>query len=223
MFFLTPAVLLGRVFGLILGFTFHEFAHAWTAVRLGDDTPRFQRRLTLDPRSHIDLLGILMALIAGFGWAKPVPFNPSAFYPNERRGIMIVAFAGPLTNLIIAFVLSIPVRLILAISEPSTIAEHWYTELPFEILMIAIFFNILLFFFNLIPLAPLDGWKVMLGLVPPHTARQLQQYEQESTFALMMLIFVGFFIPQLSVIGAVIGPFIRLTLDLFTGLSYPLL
>lgn len=221
--FLTPALLLGRALGLIVGFTFHEFAHAWTAVRLGDDTPRFQGRLTLDPRSHIDLIGILMALLAGFGWAKPVPFNPHAFYPNERRGIMIVAFAGPLTNLVIAFVLSIPVRLILALTDIYAIAEHWYTELPFEILTVAIFFNVLLFFFNLIPLAPLDGWKVMLGLVPPHTARQLQQYEQESMFALMMIIFAGFFIPQLNVIGVVIGPFIRLVFDLFTGLSGPLL
>ncbi len=221
--FLTPALLLGRAIGLIIGFTFHEFAHAWTAVRLGDNTPRFQRRLTLDPRSHIDIIGILMALIAGFGWAKPVPINPHAFYPNERRGIMIVSFAGPLTNLVIAFVLSIPLRLILALTDTYSIAQHWYTELPFEILTVAIFFNVVLFFFNLIPLAPLDGWKVMLGLVPPHTARQLQQYEQESTFALMMLIFVGFFIPQLSVIGVVIGPFIRLTFDLFTGLSDPLL
>lgn len=223
MFFLTPALLLGRALGLIIGFTFHEFAHAWTADRLGDTTPRFQRRLTLDPRSHIDVIGILMALIAGFGWAKPVPVNPRAFYPNERRSMMIVAFAGPLTNLVIAFVLSIPVRLILALTDTYSIAQHWYTELPFEILTVMVFFNVVLFFFNLIPLAPLDGWRVMLGLVPPHTARQLQQYEQEAMFALMMLIFVGFFIPQLSVIGIVIGPFIRLIFDLFTGLSGPLL
>lgn len=223
MFFLTPALLLGRALGLIIGFTFHEFAHAWTADRLGDTTPRFQRRLTLDPRSHIDVIGILMALIAGFGWAKPVPVNPHAFYPNERRSMMIVAFAGPLTNLVIAFVLSIPVRLILALTDTYSIAQHWYTELPFEILTVMVFFNVVLFFFNLIPLAPLDGWRVMLGLVPPHTARQLQQYEQEAMFALMMLIFVGFFIPQLSVIGIVIGPFIRLIFDLFTGLSGPLL
>lgn len=221
--FLTPALLLGRAIGLIIGFTFHEFAHAWTADRLGDTTPRFQRRLTLDPRSHIDVIGILMALIAGFGWAKPVPVNPRAFYPNERRSMMIVAFAGPLTNLVIAFVLSIPVRLILALTDTYSIAQHWYTELPFEILTVIVYFNVVLFFFNLIPLAPLDGWRVMLGLVPPHTARQLQQYEQEAMFALMMLIFVGFFIPRLSVIGVVIGPFIRLTFDLFTGLSGPLL
>lgn len=221
--FLTPALLLGRAIGLIIGFTFHEFAHAWTADRLGDTTPRFQRRLTLDPRSHVDPIGIIMALLVGFGWAKPVPVNPRAFYPNEQRGMMIVAFAGPLTNLVIAFILSIPVRIILALTDTYAIGENWFTELLFEIWMVIIFFNVALFFFNLIPLAPLDGWKVMLGLVPPHTARELQRYEQESTFALMILIFIGYFIPQLSIIGAVLGPLIRLVFDLFTGLSSPLI
>lgn len=216
--FLVPWRIIGRVLGLIVGFTLHEFAHAWTADRMGDNTPRFQRRLTLDPRSHIDVLGIVMAILTGFGWAKPVPVNPGAFYPNERRGLMIVAAAGPLMNLLVAAVLSLPVRLVLQLVDINDIYEGWFSRLLFRIWLTVILFNITLFFFNLIPLAPLDGWKVLLGLLPREQAMQLRQYEQESNFALMMIIFVGFAIPQLSIIGEVLGPPIDAVFSLLTGI-----
>jgi Zn-dependent protease len=100
--FFSIEVLLGRVIGLVLGFTLHEWAHAWTAYRLGDQTAYYRGRLTLDPRAHIEPLGIILALVAGFGWAKPVPVNPAAFYPNEKRGLVMVSLAGPVMNLLIA-------------------------------------------------------------------------------------------------------------------------
>lgn len=215
---LVPWRLIGRILGLIIGFSFHEFAHAWTADRMGDSTPRFQGRLTLDPRSHIEVWGIVMAILTGFGWAKPVPVNPRAFYPNERRGLLIVAAAGPLMNLVIAAVLSLPVRLLLLAVDVNDIYEGWFTRLLFRIWLTVIFFNITLFFFNLIPLAPLDGWKVLLGLLPIEQAIALQKYEQESNFALIMLIFAGYFIPQIDVIGQVIRPPIDAVFSLMTGL-----
>ena len=98
--FFSPEVLIGRVIGLVIGFTLHEWAHAWTAYRLGDNTAYYQGRLTLSPRVHIEPMGIILALIAGFGWARPVPVNPRAFYPHEKRGLVIVSLAGPLMNLL---------------------------------------------------------------------------------------------------------------------------
>ncbi|MBZ0317371.1 MAG: site-2 protease family protein [Anaerolineae bacterium] len=215
---LVPWRLIGRILGLIIGFSFHEFAHAWTADRMGDSTPRFQGRLTLDPRSHIEVWGIVMAILTGFGWAKPVPVNPRAFYPNERRGLLIVAAAGPLMNLVIAAVLSLPVRLLLLAVDVNDIYEGWFTRLLFRIWLTVIFFNITLFFFNLIPLAPLDGWKVLLGLLPIEQAIALQKYEQESNFALIMIIFAGYFIPQINIIGELIGGPISAVYSLMTGL-----
>ena len=110
--FFSPEVLIGRVIGLVIGFTLHEWAHAWTAYRLGDNTAYYQGRLTLSPRAHIEPMGIILALIAGFGWARPVPVNPRAFYPNEKRGLVIVSLAGPLMNLFFALAVGVLIRLL---------------------------------------------------------------------------------------------------------------
>ncbi|HVO68737.1 MAG TPA: site-2 protease family protein, partial [Aggregatilineaceae bacterium] len=107
-------ILLGRLVGLVIGFTLHEWGHAWTAYRLGDNTPYYQGRLTLNPRAHLEPIGIVLALIAGFGWAKPTPINPNAFYPNEKRGLLIVTLAGPMMNLIVALAFGIVIRLLTA-------------------------------------------------------------------------------------------------------------
>ncbi|MFH1446349.1 MAG: site-2 protease family protein, partial [Chloroflexota bacterium] len=101
---------IARIVTLIIAFTLHEFAHAFTANALGDDTPRLAGRLTLNPFAHLDLMGTLMLLMAGFGWAKPVPVNPYTLRHKSKAGLMLVSLAGPLTNLLLAVIAAIPLR-----------------------------------------------------------------------------------------------------------------
>jgi Zn-dependent protease len=211
---LSLAILLGRLIALVIAFTLHEWAHAWTAYRLGDRTPLYQGRLTFDPRAHIEPIGLILALIVGFGWAKPVPVNPRAFYPNERRGMMLVALAGPLMNLMLAFVFGALLRFLIEIGMFS--AGSFFSDVVATIVL----FNILLFLFNLIPLSPLDGWKVMLGLLPAENAYALQRYEQESTFALIFLLMAGAISPALNILGVVFGPMVRLLFEIVTGIAF---
>lgn len=206
---LSLAILLGRAIGLVIGFTVHEFAHAWTAYRLGDDTAYYQGRLTLDPRAHLEPVGIVLALIVGFGWAKPVPVNPRAFYPNEQRGMMITALAGPVSNLILAFVFGMLLRIVDGIGLIND-GTFFY-----NVILTIVFFNIILFLFNLIPLSPLDGWKILNGVVPADQSYQLMQYERESQFALLLLLMSGFI--GFNVLGVLFSPFINLLLNLTVG------
>jgi Zn-dependent protease len=199
----------------MIGFTLHEWAHSYSAYRLGDDSQLFNGRLTLDPRAHLEPVGIILAILVGFGWAKPVPVNVRAFYPNEQRSFMLVALAGPVTNLILALVaFGIPFRIFIEIGL------FGINSFFFEVLETIIIFNLVLFLFNLIPLAPLDGWKILLGLLPADRSNELKRYEQESTVALMILLIAGFIHPYLNVLGTVFGPIIRFFLELITGLNY---
>lgn len=199
---LTPEILLGRVIGLVIGFTLHEWAHAFTAYRLGDNTAYRQGRLTLDPRAHIEPLGIILALIAGFGWARPIPINPRAFYPHETRGLVIVSLAGPVMNLIIAAVFGSAIRLL---SAAGMMPGFLYTVLATVVL-----FNIVLFLFNLIPLAPLDGYRIAVGVLPYQQSAALVRYERETTLALMLIIMLGAITNgRLDPLGTLLGPPIR--------------
>ena len=143
---------------LLIALPVHEFAHAWTADQLGDDTPRLNGRLTLNPLSHLDVIGSLLLLFAGFGWAKPVPINPYALQRRTPAGVMIVAAAGPLSNVALALLVAIPFRLGLVTASASILVPL----LEFFILI-----NLVLFFFNLIPIFPLDGEKVLTYFLPP--------------------------------------------------------
>jgi len=199
---LTPEILLGRVIGLVIGFTLHEWAHAYTAYRLGDATAYRQGRLTLDPRAHIEPLGIFLALIAGFGWARPVPINPRAFYPNETRGLVIVSLAGPLMNLLIAAVFGALVRLM--------VGADMMVDFVYTVLTTIVIFNIVLFLFNLIPLAPLDGYKIAVGVLPRQQSNTLARYERETTLALMLIIMLGAITNgRIDPLGTLLGPPIR--------------
>ncbi|MFP4322807.1 MAG: site-2 protease family protein [Anaerolineales bacterium] len=230
--FISLTVLLGRVLGLILGFTLHEYAHAASAVRLGGRSALAdQSRLTLDPRYHMDPLGIILAIVAGFGWARPVPVNPIALYPNERRNMTIVAFAGPLTNLILGVVFAIILRLMEITSLTETFAfngktyaagSNDVTDFIFEVIATAAIFNILLFFFNLLPFFPLDGWRVLLGLLPNDRSYQLAQYQQESMYVLFFLILIGFAPGLPSPIFFILSPLIDTTFEFLTGFTYAL-
>ena len=209
----SPEVFLGRALGLLVGFTLHEWAHAWSAYRLGDRTAYYQGRLTLDPRAHIDTIGILLALFAGFGWAKPVPVNPRALHPDEKRGLMIVSLAGPLMNLLIAAVGGILLRMMIT----ADLLEGFF-GFVFGVLSTAVFFNLVLFLFNLLPLAPLDGYKIAVGVLPPEYSNWFVRHERETTFALLMLLLIGLVSPQMDILWGVLGPPLVWLYRLFVGI-----
>jgi Zn-dependent protease len=189
------ADILALLTALVLGFTVHEYAHARVAFALGDLTAYLQGRLTLNPVSHIDPFGALMFLLVGFGWARPVPIDP---YRLGRRGTLLVAIAGPLSNVAMAFVAGLPIRLGLLDPGNPLAAFLAYFAL----------FQIFLAVFNMLPIAPLDGWKVLLGLVPPQTAAQLSRYESYGPMILLAVLLLGA-VGGASVLQTVMGPFVR--------------
>ncbi|MBM3469781.1 MAG: site-2 protease family protein [Armatimonadetes bacterium] len=172
-----PLDLLLRVIAILAAVTVHEFAHAWTADRLGDPTPRTRGRLSLNPVVHLDPIGALLLLIAGFGWAKPVEVNPR-YFPDPRKGMLVVAAAGPLANVATAFLLGLVYQLGLA--EPGS----WLGGL----LLTVIFISAVLAIFNLLPIPPLDGSKVLSGLLPPVQARAYDRLAQFGPLLLLALI-----------------------------------
>jgi Zn-dependent protease len=150
---------------ILIGLTFHEYAHAFVANKLGDKTPKFQGRLTLNPFVHIDIIGFLMILVAGFGWAKPVETNPSA-YKNRYKDDIKVSIAGPIANLIVAFVASILIVLLSKFGFPSFSGAATLYEILASILSAIISVNCMLFIFNLIPIPGLDGFHILRDLFP---------------------------------------------------------
>ena len=196
--------IISRILILVIAFTVHEFAHAWAATELGDPTARYQGRLTLNPLVHLDPLGSLLLLVAGFGWAKPVPFNPYNLRYGPRIGTALVAAAGPASNFLMAMVAAIPLRFGLAAQPDIFGASRFLPTLP-GFLTDFIFINLLLLFFNLIPLPPLDGHKVATGVFPPQFAEYFYRLERWGPFILLLLIFGGRFI-GLNLLGLIIYP-----------------
>lgn len=159
---------------VFVAFPLHEFAHAAAAVALGDNTPRLQGRYTLNPLVHIDPIGAVLIALTGFGWAKPVQWNPRNITIDRKLGSIIVALAGPLSNLLLAIVAAILLRFV-------------SNDLLFSFLINLVQINVLLFVFNLIPVPPLDGSHVLFALLPGDTF-QLQMQLRRYGFLLMMLV-----------------------------------
>lgn len=161
---------------LVLVISIHEYAHAVAADRLGDPTPRANGRITLDPRAHLDPLGTLMLLFVGFGWGKPVVFDPYNLR-SPKRDIALIALAGPASNLLFAGFLSIVMR---------------FVDFPIilnSLFPILIQLNVMLAIFNLVPVAPLDGEKILKGLLPDEFAREYEALMQQyGTLILIMLL-----------------------------------
>jgi Zn-dependent protease len=157
--FSNPLLFLIWTLGLVLAISVHEYAHARAADQLGDPTPRSQGRLTLDPRAHLDPLGTLALLFLGFGWGRPVMFDPYNLR-NPRRDSALIALAGPVSNLILATILSLVMRFI----------PHTYFLIP--VFSILIIMNISLAIFNLVPIFPLDGEKILGGILSPDLYRE---------------------------------------------------
>lgn len=210
---LSPATIISRIITLLIAFTIHEFAHAYTANAFGDDTPRAHGRLTLNPAVHLDLIGTLMLLFAGFGWAKPVPVNPNTLRRRSPAALMLVSAAGPLSNLILAFLAAIPLRFSLV---PYLTSWPGFLPTPIQFLFDFLSINILLMLFNLIPLSPLDGEKVLEYFLPPSGVRFLDQIRPYGPMILMALIFV---LPMIGIdlFGIILFPLLRTIQSLLIG------
>ncbi len=169
------------IISLIVAFTFHELAHAYVAYRFGDPTAQKQGRLTLNPIQHLDPFGTLLILIAGFGWARPVPVNRSNF-KNPRLAGVLVSIAGPLANFLIAFV-AYAIFYFISVSGFGESVPLFVTRL----LDMMVWLNLLLFVFNLIPLPPLDGYRIIEDLVNTRTRAKLTQYEHYGTVLFLIV------------------------------------
>jgi Zn-dependent protease len=202
-----------RALTLILAFTVHEFSHAFIADRFGDTTPRLAGRLTLNPLSHLDVIGSLMLLIAGFGWAKPVPINPYLLNMRSRWAEMWVSLAGPLSNLGLAFLAAIPLRLGIF---PHVIDSSGILPSPYLFLAEFLIINITLAIFNLIPISPLDGEKVLTPFLPSSFAVFMNRIRPYGPLFLLLLIAV---LPNFGIdpIGWILQPVMRLILNLVVG------
>lgn len=203
-----PLIGVSFIAGLVVGITVHEFAHAFVAYRLGDPTAKLAGRLTLNPQSHLDPVGTIALLFLGFGWGKPTPFDPFNLR-NIKRDSALISAAGAITNFLIALAASIPYLIAFYAQNlnPTLVAIYTYLS-PF------IFINVILAIFNLIPVAPLDGFKVLAGLLPRDWYEDFMQMEKYGIFILLLLLVTG-------VIGQVLLPITSTIFSfLIPGLSF---
>ncbi|MGH8003317.1 MAG: site-2 protease family protein [Limisphaerales bacterium] len=190
---------------LIFALTFHEYAHAWMAKRLGDPTAKYLGRLSFNPLVHLDIYGLLVLVMSGFrfGWAKPVPFNPLNLR-HPKRDIPLIAVAGPAINVIIAIFSFAALRLAGATS-PGDFRDGISTLLTYFI-----YINLSLAFFNLIPVPPLDGSKILYGFLPPSKDYIYYNLERMGPILLLGLILLNAFTP-LTIISFLVGPLVEFT------------
>jgi Zn-dependent protease len=183
MLFGNPSIegLIAGIVALLVGLTFHEFSHALLADQLGDRQPRAMGRLTLNPIPHIDPIGALMLVIAGFGWAKPVMVNPAALRDGQR-GMALVAFAGPIANVVVAIGFAVIYRVLGVVGVDDGFV--------LRLVELVVRLNILLAIFNLIPIPPLDGYNVLLAFLPPRQALVVRQYAPYGVIILLLLVFL---------------------------------
>jgi Zn-dependent protease len=218
---------------MLLGLALHEAAHAFVADSMGDRTPRRAGRLTLNPRAHLDPIGSALILFVGFGWARPVPVNPYAV-PNPRLHMILVASAGPLSNLAIAGLAGAPIKSgavpffhpFISPGVADIAAAVWTdstTNLAGLFLGTILLLNVLLAVFNLLPLAPLDGFRVATGLLPRELGRLVARYEPWGPGVLLLLFLIpylsqGEFNPLFTVMDPLIDFFLRLFAEPSGGL-----
>ncbi|CAJ1314227.1 site-2 protease family protein [Paenibacillus nuruki] len=177
------------VLALVIGFTVHEFSHAYFANKFGDPTARLLGRVSLNPAVHIDLLGIILLLIAGFGWAKPVPVTRENFKNPRLMGI-IVSAAGPISNLVLALVTIIVYYALNYFGVIGSFANTRIDEAIFTFVQYMVLMNCFLFIFNLIPLPPLDGYRILSDWLPPRQSAKLQRLEQWAMLLFLLLVFI---------------------------------
>lgn len=199
-----------------LAFAYHEFAHAIVADRLGDYTPRSYGRITLNPFVHLDAFGMLMLVLAGFGWAT-TPVNPNNLRGNPRTSYAIVAAAGPLANLLMAVIWALPIRLGLVAFAFAPSDATFALPTAFQLCYIGVQINLLLLAFNLMPIPPLDGFTILMGILPPEMAYRLTPLRQYGTLIILLVIFL---LPRigLDVLGWFISPVLNGLMPLLIGI-----
>ncbi len=201
-FIIIAVILLGAI-------TIHEFAHAFIADRLGDPTPRLQGRVTLNPLAHLDPVGTLMLVFIGFGWGKPVEFDPYNL-KQPVRDTALIAIAGPASNLILAAILAVLIPTLINMA-PAT------GQLLYFILSTSIFYNCMLAIFNLLPLHPLDGGKILSSLLPATTAIEYDRFMYRYGHLVLLALIVPW--NGMSPLSAIISPPISITASLFMNLA----
>ncbi len=206
------AFLIASMAALVAGLSFHEFSHAWSANQMGDDTAKRAGRLTLNPLKHLDPMGTVLMFVAGFGFARPTPVNPYRLRPGPVKGRALVAAAGPLSNFLIAAIAIIPLRLGLfdAPTSLNQIGNASGSELVGLGLVFLVFLNVTLAVFNLIPIPPLDGFDVMLGIIPSALRQQIEPLRQYGPAGIIILLIL-----PLATGGAInpLGAILRPMLD----------
>ena len=193
---------------ILLALTFHEYAHGLVAYRLGDPTAKNAGRLTLNPLVHLDPIGTIMLFIVHFGWAKPVPVDPR-YFRNPRRDMVWVALAGPVANMVIAIICGLLLQFVV---NTGMVKPYGFI---FLMIAIAVYINLILAFFNLIPIPPLDGSKIVGGLLPVQYLDKWYAFERVGGFVLLGLIVFGM-MTGIHFFGVIFLP-TRLCYYLFTG------
>ncbi|MFP4460450.1 MAG: site-2 protease family protein [Candidatus Zixiibacteriota bacterium] len=192
---------------ILLALTVHEFFHGYVAFRLGDPTAKHEGRLTLNPLKHLDPLGTIALVIFHFGWAKPVPVNPY-YLRNPRRDMIFVALAGPLSNLAMAILFGILVKF-------NYMGMVSYPEVLFKMLVFGMYINVILMAFNLIPIPPLDGSKILFGLTDISDQNQMM-LQRFGPMILIGIIFLGN-MTGFSILSIIISPFLSVFRAIFMG------
>lgn len=200
---------------LFTGIPFHEFAHGWTAERFGDRTARLSGRMTVNPFAHFDLFGTLMLFLVGIGFAKPVPINPNNFRGNKKVAIAVTALAGPVSNLIIAFLFVLVAQLVALLANLLYPTNLDFFFICVQVLSLAAQVNIGLAIFNLIPLPPLDGWRI-LGLVLP---AKWQFFAMKYQYYIILLLFL---LLATDILSTPLGIAQRWVFQLFAQITSPI-
>jgi len=203
---LSPENFILRIPAILIALTVHEYAHGWVAYLLGDKTAYNAGRLTLNPVAHLDVIGSIMLLFGPFGWAKPVPVDPR-YFKNQKKGIVLVSLAGPVSNVLLALLFGYALRIITS-GNAALVSPYLIRFLTMTILI-----NIGISFFNLLPVPPLDGSKILLGMLPD---RAIPGYIEKSRhiptiFMIMIVAEWGLHIPILStIINPLFKPYLAL-------------
>ena len=193
--------------GVIVGISFHEFAHGWAALKMGDPTAKFQGRLTVNPAAHIDPVGFIALMFCGFGWGRPVEVNPSNF-KNRRKGEIIVSLAGVVMNLIIAVLTGVVIKLLITFAGGFVATS--LGDIVFTILVYVIQINLVLMIFNLIPVPPLDGFTVITEIFNLRFTNMYYTMVRYGYFILLALILF-------DVTSMIISPCVSFFMNLITN------
>jgi Zn-dependent protease len=199
---------------VLLALTFHEYAHAYIANMYGDDTAKEEGRLSLNPLHHLDPLGTIMIFLVHFGWAKPVPVNPNQLR-NPKKDMLWISAAGPLSNMVLALISGILLRIFLKM----TILPDQHSIVGIFVFMVfmSLQINLALAVFNILPIAPLDGSKILSGILPAKYSDIIYFLERYGPFILIGLIIFGQ-VTGVSILGAVIWPFVKFFSKIFAGI-----